>query len=81
MFGSVIQQVALRSNETGQGHDNFFAYGIDRRIGDLCEQLFEVVVDHARLVGQNGQGSIIPHGTQRVSCFSDHRQEHELHGF
>ncbi len=38
------QQVGPRADEAGQRHDNFFANRIDRRIGDLGEDLLEVGV-------------------------------------
>ena len=47
-FRSRIQQIAFRSERgTGAG-DDFFANGINRRIGDLREKLFEIIIEQLR---------------------------------
>ena len=76
-----FEKVALGADETAQGHDHLFAYRIDRRVGDLREQLLEVVVNHAWLVGQAGQRRVVTHGAQRITRLGDQRNKHELHGF
>ena len=76
-----FQQVGLRSHVTLQRHDHFFPDRIDRGIGDLGKQLLEVVVEHARLVAQAGQGRVVAHGTHRVAQLFHQRLQHELHGF
>ena len=46
-----VQQIALRTDVTFQRHHDFFANRINCRIGDLSEQLLEVVINQPRLVG------------------------------
>ena len=57
----VLEQVAVVAQiERGRG-DHVLAQGIDRRIRDLGEQLIEIVVEGARLLGQAGQRRIDAH--------------------
>ena len=50
----VLEQVAVIAQiERGRG-DHMLAQGVDRRVRDLGEQLIEVVVERARLLGQAG---------------------------
>ena len=44
-----IQKVRAWANVRHQGHHQFFANGVDGRIGHLSEGLLEVVIEHARL--------------------------------
>jgi hypothetical protein len=39
-----LEQVTLRTDIAFQRHDNGLSDGIDGRIGDLCEELSEVLV-------------------------------------
>ena len=75
-----FQQIAFRADVTFQRHHHFFANGIDGRVGYLRKQLFEIIVDHARLVRQTGQRRIVTHGADRVTQFAHQRQQHKLHG-
>ncbi len=43
MFWSGFQQVPLRTNGGFGGHDDLFPDAIDRRIGDLGEELLEII--------------------------------------
>ena len=51
MLGSFGQNVALRADVADEGHDHVFADGIHGRVGDLGEQLLEVIEQRLRLVG------------------------------
>src|SRR5690606_36897612 len=77
----LLQQVALRTDITLERHHHFFANRIDRRIGDLREQLLEIVVNHSRLVGQARERAVVAHRIDRVAQLLHQRQQHELHGF
>ena len=44
-----------------QAHHQLFPQGIDRRVGDLSEALFEVVVKQVGLIGEHSQGDVITH--------------------
>ena len=61
LFGG-FEKVAFGADVALQGHDDFFADGVDGRVGDLREGLFEVVVEHARLIGEAGEGGVVAHG-------------------
>ena len=49
LLGS-FQQIAFRADKTLQRHNDLFTDRVDGGIGDLCKQLFEVVIDHAWLI-------------------------------
>ncbi len=74
-----LKQVPLRADVALQRHDDFFANRVDGRVRDLCEQLLEVVVNHAWLIGQTGERRVVAHGANRVAQFAYQRQQHELH--
>ncbi len=74
-----FEQVPLRADVALQRHDHFFADRIDRRIGDLGEELLEVVVEHPRLVGEARQARVVAHRADRVAQLAHQRQQHELH--
>ena len=42
------QKVSFPTDKAHQRHDHFFAQGVDRRIGDLSELLFEIVEQNLR---------------------------------
>ena len=46
-----FEEVLLRADVALKAHDHLFPDRIDGRIGDLGEELLEVVVEHAGLVG------------------------------
>ena len=59
--GVNLQHVAFRPNAGAQrGHD-LLADGIQRRVGDLSEQLREVVEQHPRSVADGRDGSVGAH--------------------
>jgi hypothetical protein len=55
------EQVRLRADEGHERHHEFLADRIDRRVGDLREQLLEVVVQRLVLVRQHGQRRVVAH--------------------
>ena len=56
-----FQQVRLRPDERQQGHHHLLADRIDRRIGDLREQLLEIIIKLFQLAGQHRQRTIVAH--------------------
>ena len=76
-----FEEVLLRADVALKAHDHLFPDRIDGRIGDLGEELLEVVVEHAGLVGQHREGRIVPHGSQGVAQLLHQGLEHEAHGF
>ena len=76
-----VQQVGLGTDEGDQRHHDRFADRVDRRVGHLGEELFEVVVQRLVLVGQHGQGAVVAHGAQRLFSGSGHGRHQKLHIF
>ena len=56
-----VEQIAFRADVALKAHDDVFADRIDGRVRDLREELLEVVVGHASLVRQHGQGRVVAH--------------------
>ena len=56
-----VEQVRLGSDEGDKRHHQLLADRVDRRVGDLCKQLFEVVVEGLVLVGQDRQRRVVAH--------------------
>ena len=68
----VLEQVAVVAQvERGRSH-HVLAQGINRRIRDLGEQLIEVIVEGARLLGQAGQRRIDAHRGKRCLALLGH---------
>ena len=59
--GLRLEQIALRAEARLGGGDDFLADAVDRRIGDLREQLLEVVVEQLRLVREHGERRVVAH--------------------
>ncbi len=54
VLGRLIENVALSSDVADERHDQLFADGVDGRIGDLSEELLEVVEEGLRAVREAG---------------------------
>ena len=67
-----IQQVALRADRAAQRGDDLLTDGVQRRVGDLGEQLREVVEQHPRAVGQHRHRGVRAHGPQRLHAVLGH---------
>ncbi len=61
MFGSGGEQVLLGPDVALQRHDHFFADRVDGRVGPLCEELLEVIVQHAWLIAEACECGIVAH--------------------
>lgn len=61
-----LQQVALRAERRVQRGDQLFADGVQRRVGDLREQLGEVVEEQPGALGERGDGRVGAHGADRL---------------
>ena len=75
------QQVGLGADERDERGYEFLADRVDRRVGDLREQLLEVVVQGLRLVGQHRERRIIAHRADRLLAVGAHRRHDELEVF
>ena len=72
--GTRIQQVAFRAQPHVRRGDDLFADAVDGRVGDLREQLLEVVVQHARLLRQRRQRRVVAHGADAFVAVARHRR-------
>ncbi len=70
-----VQQVALGADDTREAGHDLFPDGIQRRVGDLREQLLEVVVEHPRPLRQHSDRGIGAHGAQRLGAGACHRHD------
>ena len=76
-----VQQIRFRADEGNQAHHNRFANRVDRRIGHLREQLFEVVIERFVFIRQHGERAIVTHRTNRFFAVGCHGCEQEFHVF
>src|ERR1700740_2898066 len=72
---SLIEDVALGADVADERHDEFFADGIDGRIGDLGEELLEVVEERLRTVGEAGERRVGAHGANGLFTACAHGAE------
>ena len=70
-----LQQVALRAERGAQRGDQLLADGVQRRVGDLREQLGEVVEEQPRALGERGDRRVGAHGADRLGAGPGHRRE------
>ena len=73
------KQILFRADIALERHDDVFSNRINGRVGDLREELFEVVIYQTRLITQTSKCRIISHRADRIHLGIDHRQKHELH--
>ncbi len=78
MVGAVGQPVGPGAQVNGGGHDELFADRVDRRVGDLGEELPEILVKKARPPGENGEGGVIAHRADRLLGLLDHGKKDDL---
>ena len=77
VLGHGLEQVAFRADAGAHRRDQLFADRIERRIGDLGEQLLEVVVQQARLVREHGERGVGAHRAHRLLAVLRHgRHQH-----
>ena len=70
-----LQEVALRAERRVQRGDQLFADGVQRRVGDLREELGEVVEEEPGALGERGDGRVGAHGADRLGAGLGHRGE------
>ena len=79
VVGGRLEQVALGADRAVDRHDDLLADRVDRRVRDLGEELLEVVVDRAVLVGEEGEGGVVAHRADRIALLLDQGPQHEAH--
>ena len=67
-----LQEIRLGTKGGQQRGDQLFADGIEWWVGDLGEQLGEVVVDQARPLRQHGDGRVRAHRPERLHASAGH---------
>ena len=67
------QNVRTVSQKRHQRHHQLLADRVNRRIGDLGKQLFEIPVEQLRLLAQHRQGLVAAHRADRLRPFRRHR--------
>ena len=75
------QEIWTRSDERHQRHHHFFADRIDRRIGDLREQLFEIGVQRLGAIRQHRERCVVAHRADGLLSCDRHRRHQELDVF
>src|ERR1019366_3234643 len=78
---SFVEDVAFGADVAGERHHQLFSDGIDRRIGDLREELPKVVEEHLRTIRQTRQRRIRAHGTDGLFALAAHRIENHAEVF
>src|ERR1035437_2222947 len=71
------KQVALRADHRFRGGDDFLADGVYRRVGDLREELFEIVVEQLRLVREHRERRVRAHRAERLHAVVGHGAENK----
>ena len=73
-----IEQVAFRADGARQRRDQLFADGVERRVGDLGEELLEVVEQQARTVREHGDRRVGAHRADGLGTVLRHRRHEQL---
>ncbi len=61
MFRSFGEKVLFGTDIGDERSDQFFADGIERRVGNLRKELLEVVIEKLRFFGEHGQRGVDSH--------------------
>jgi hypothetical protein len=75
VFRGLGEEVAVPAEGDAERHDEAFADRVDRRVGDLGEELFEVGVEDARLQAEHREGGVVAHAVGPFHAVLDHRRE------
>ena len=76
--GVSSKQVALGAEAGREAHHDLLADRVDRRVGDLGEELLEVGEQRRRLVGEHGEREVVAHRADRLRGVDRHRREQHL---
>ncbi len=72
VFGGLLEQVLIAADESLQGGHQIFSDGVQRWVGDLGEELLEIVEQQLGLVRQHRQGGVAAHGPHRLGAVKGH---------
>ena len=76
--GGLGEEIAPPAERHVHRHDQLLADRIDRRIGDLREELLEIGVEQPRLQREDGQRRVVAHRADRFRAGRGHRLEDHL---
>ena len=71
------EQVLLRPDQRAERGDELLADRVERRVGDLGEQLGEVVEEQPRPVGEHGDRGVGAHRADRLGAGAGHRRDQD----
>ena len=74
----LFHDIRFRADVGHQRHDQLLANRINRRVGDLREELLEILEQELGALGEHRQGGIGSHGGDRFFAGDHHRREHHL---
>ncbi len=78
LLGLHLEKVALGTDVLLERHDDRLSDGVDGRVGDLSEELAEVVVDDTRSGRDTGERSIVTHRSKRLLAVSNHGKHEQV---
>ena len=81
LSGPGLQQVRLRAHRTADRGDDLFTNRVERRVGDLGEELLEVVEQQARPLAEHGDRGVGAHRADRLATLLGHRGDDDLQLF
>lgn len=75
-----LENIAFWPNWTLQGHDDLLSEGVNWRVGDLSEELLEIVVRERSEGGEASEGCVVAHATKsffpkKVPCDKEIRTD------
>ncbi len=76
--GMMTEQVGARPDHGDERHHHGFADRIDRRVGDLREVLLEIIVEQLGPFGENRDGGVRSHRSDRIVALGRHRRQEQL---
>ncbi len=71
----LVEEVELGAEARSEAHHDLLADRVDRRVGDLREELLEVGEQRRGLVGEHGQREVVAHRADRLGPVARHRGE------
>ena len=77
-LGLRIEQVALGADRRADRGHELLADRVERRVGDLREQLLEVVGQRPRAAAEHGEGRVVAHRADRLLALERHRRHQDL---
>ena len=76
-----IQQITFSTDGGDRRSDDLFADTVDRRIGNLSEELMEVVIDQLRFVREYSNRCVCAHGANGLHAITCHRSHQQTQIF